>query len=269
MLLERAKAEGVMLHLGAALTGSREEDRGWRLEFAGSAVESRFVIDATGRAARFALERGVRLQPADSLAGVFVLFDSPAGQDCDTLIEAQENGWWYSTSVPGGTLVVAWMSDTDLIRAMRLKDAAHWHSLLAESRQTRLRAAVARASTDPMIFAARSQRLSKVAGRGWAAAGDAAMAFDPLSSHGITKALRSGKMASFVAFDWIHEGKDTHQRYCSVADAEWAQYEAARVAHYREERRWPESVFWARRHGSPPEWRSSREGRPRLGDWSW
>ncbi len=251
MLLDRAQAEGVTVHRAATLTGSTEQDCGWRLEFAGSTAESRFVIDCTGRAARFAVGRGAQLQAKDSLGGVFVLFNAPAGEEYETLIEAQEQGWWYSTSVPGGTLVVAWMSDTDLIRNMGLKHAARWHSLLALSERTRRRAERAAARTDPMVFAAQSQRLNKVAGTGWAAAGDAAMAFDPLSSHGITKALRSGKLASFMTLDWLGENKDTHARYCSVADAEWAQYEAARIAHYREELRWPESAFWARRQGMP------------------
>jgi flavin-dependent dehydrogenase len=252
MLIGRAQVAGAIVHLGAALMESAEEDSHWRLDLAGATAEARFVIDATGRTARFATARGSRLEVKDSLAGVCVLFDCTGANvhERGTLIEAQEHGWWYSTSVPGGTLVAAWMTDTDLIREMRLKDAARWHALLAQSRQTRRRIERAKPTTLPMIFAAQSQRLSKVAGTGWAAAGDAAMAFDPLSSHGITKALRSGKLASFVALDWLRNGQDTHSRYCSIADAEWAQYEATRRAYYAEEQRWPSSVFWARRHGT-------------------
>jgi flavin-dependent dehydrogenase len=252
IMLERAQEEGATVHRGATLVGSVEQDDGWKLELAGNTAEARFVIDASGRAARFAVERSLRLEAIDSLAGVFVLFDGRGSKaaDCDTLIEAQESGWWYSTSVPGGKLVVGWMSDTDLIRQMKLKDAAQWHQLLAQSTQTRQRTEPAVASSDPMIFAARSQRLSTVAGRRWAAAGDAAMAFDPLSSHGITKALRSGKLASFVALDWLRGGEDTHERYCRIADAEWQQYKAARRDYYAQEQRWPGSVFWARRHAA-------------------
>jgi flavin-dependent dehydrogenase len=234
------------------LMESAEEDSHWRLALLGATAEAQFVIDASGRTARFATQRGAHLEVKDSLAGVFVLFDGTGANlhERGTLIEAQEHGWWYSTTVPGGTLVVAWMSDTDLIRAMQLKDAAPWHALLAKSKQTRRRIEHATPSTLPMIFAAQSQRLSKVAGRSWAAAGDAAMAFDPLSSHGITKALRSGKLASFVALDWLRNGQDTHSRYRRIADAEWTQYEATRRAYYAEEQRWPSSVFWARRHGT-------------------
>lgn len=250
MLLQRAESAGVHVRRDAALTGSESQADGWMLRFRGGTAEARFAIDASGRAARFAVERGVRLEASDSLAGVYVLFDCRRSEahDYDTLIEARENGWWYSAGVPGGTLAAAWMSDTDLIRAMELADAARWHALLAESTQTRRRVTGATAMTDPMVFAAQSQRLNRVAGRRWAAAGDAAMAFDPLSAHGITKALRSGKLASYVALDWIRDSADTHARYCGIADAEWAQYNAAKHAYYAEERRWPGSAFWARRH---------------------
>jgi flavin-dependent dehydrogenase len=101
-----------------------------------------------------------------------------------------------------------------------------------------------------MIFAAQSQRLSQIGGRRWVAAGDAAMTFDPLSSQGIAKALRSGKLASFVAVDFLKRGKETHDRYIDLALAEFDEYERARRAYYREEKRWPAAAFWARRHGA-------------------
>ncbi len=246
MLLNCAEAAGIQVRHGAQLMDSAEVDGGWQLELQGARCRARFVVDATGRAARFAMQRGAKPLAGDKLAGVFVLYETAnAG---DTLIEAAENGWWYSTTVPGSTTVVAWMSDTDLIREMRLKNAANWTTLLTQSVQVRqrLRGAVPRGT--PMIFAAHSQRLSRFGGRAWVAAGDAAMTFDPLSSQGIVKALRSGKMASFVAADFLLRGAETHDRYAKLARAEFDEYEQTRRAYYREEQRWPASPFWARRH---------------------
>jgi len=249
MLLACAEAAGVEVRHGIALIDSAEEDSGWRLELRGSECRARFVIDASGRAARFAVQRGARPMPCDRLAGVFVLFEAANAED--TLIEAAENGWWYSTTVPGATAVVAWMSDTDLIRQTKLRNATDWTVLLARSvhMRQRLRGAVPRGV--PMIFAAHSQRLSLMGGRGWVAAGDAAMTFDPLSSQGIAKAMRSGKLASFVAADFVLRGAQTHDRYTKLACAEYAEYEQARRTYYREEQRWPAAPFWARRHAWP------------------
>jgi len=246
MLMDCAQAAGVEVRSAMALVDSAEENGGWRLQLQGATRSARFVIDASGRAARFAVQRGARPIRSDRLGGVFVLFQTASEED--TLIEAAENGWWYSTTVPGSTAVVAWMSDTDLIRAMDLKKAASWNALLAQSVHTRQKLRGAVAKGEPMIFAAHSQRLSLMGGRGWVAAGDAAMTFDPLSSQGITKALRSGKLASFVAADFLLRGAETQDRYTALARAEYDEYERVRQAYYLEEQRWPAAAFWARRH---------------------
>ncbi|HTW81571.1 MAG TPA: tryptophan 7-halogenase [Terracidiphilus sp.] len=250
MLLERAEARGIDVFRNTALKDSLEEESGWRLRFAGGEHRARFVIDATGRAARFAAQRGVRPIVSDNLAGVFVLFKSAT--EGDTLIEAAESGWWYSTTVPGSTAVAAWMSDTDLIRQMTLRDSEQWNALLAQSTHTRIRLCGAESECAPGIFAAHSQRLSEFGGPRWIAAGDAAMTFDPLSSQGILKALRSGKLASFVAADFLLRGADTLERYARLAAAEYAAYEQAKRDFYRKEMRWPSAPFWARRQAEPP-----------------
>ncbi|MGC2111535.1 MAG: hypothetical protein WA655_18610 [Candidatus Korobacteraceae bacterium] len=86
---------------------------------------------------------------------------------------------------------------------MDLKSVARWNLLLGESVHTRRRIENARAQGPPMIFGAQSHILQPMGGCGWVAAGDAAMAFDPLSSQGITKALRSGKLAKTRPFSRI------------------------------------------------------------------
>lgn len=262
LLLKHAEAAGVEVQRRCALLDSVEGEDCWRLEFAvgGDRKSSgaQFVIDATGREARFATQRGARPRVIDRLAGVFMLFDTTdivsqgaRKREMETLVEAQACGWWYSTAIPGNRAVVAWMSDTDLIREMGLKSEERWHDLLAQSEHTgrRLEGAVARGT--PMIFTAQSQILDRMGGCGWVASGDAAMTFDPLSSQGIVKALWSGRLASFVAADYLLRGVETQDRYARMARAEFEAYVEARRAYYREEQRWPESRFWARRHEEP------------------
>jgi flavin-dependent dehydrogenase len=251
MLLETAELAGIKVSRGVALTESAAGEDCWhlKLQHATQVMEcdARFVIDASGRSARFSMRRGAKTICDDRLAGVFVLFEmGEEGIGLDTMIEAAEDGWWYSITVPGGIGVAAWMSDTDLIREKNLKDLDRWSALLAQSPYTKRRMKGTMMKRAPMIFSANSQRLDVVCGRGWVAAGDAAMAFDPLSSLGITKALRSGKMASFVAVDFLH-GLDTQGRYATLAAAEYAEYQRTKTSYYSEEKRWPHSPFWARR----------------------
>lgn len=248
MMLERARASGVLVHRGAALTESGVDGAGWRLRFRGVAeCRARFVIDASGRAAAFAVQRGARHLPDDRLAGVFVLFETALPEDGDPLIEAAETGWWYSAGVPGSRAVAAFMTDTDLIRESQLHRPCRWNDILAGTMYTRARLRNAIPEGPPAVFAAQSHRLSRMGGEGWVAAGDAAMTFDPLSSQGILKALRSGKLASFVAADFLMKGVASQDRLETLAEAEYSGYRQIKQKYYHAEQRWPDALFWRRR----------------------
>jgi flavin-dependent dehydrogenase len=244
MLLERAREASVEVQGGAALLDSDGEPGRWSLHFRDRECQARFVIDASGRSASFAVQRGARRMPDDRLAGVVVVLNSDEAGDI--LIEAAVDGWWYSASVPGGRMVAAFLSDTDLIRRDRLFETDRWNELLARTNYTRVRIARAGLRSLPSVFTAHSQHLSRVSGPGWAAAGDAALSFDPLSSQGIVKALRSGKLASFLAADFLR-GIASHEKYERLAMAEYQAYREAKSLYYAMEQRWTESTFWRRR----------------------
>ena len=231
MLLECARAAGVHLTEGRATISSAD-----------------FVVDATGRAARFAASRGARTQTLDDLVGAGCIFSfRELPPDTRTLIEACEDGWWYSAALPDGRAVAAWMSDADLVRRDRLHDPGRWCDRLAAAPLTSARFETAEVVTAPSIFSARSQQLMPCAGPGWLAAGDAASAFDPLSSQGILRALRMGKIASFTVFDHLQGRADALERYRQYIAAEFQHYSTSRGRYYSLEVRWPGAPFWARR----------------------
>jgi flavin-dependent dehydrogenase len=77
--------------------------------------------------------------------------------------------------------------------------------------------------------------------------GDAAMAFDPLSSQGIYNALMSGvRAAEAIEFSRVDDHRALH-RYAIGIETDFARYLAVREKYYREETRWPNSPFWKRR----------------------
>jgi flavin-dependent dehydrogenase len=256
MLCECAMEAGADVFREARLTAAqRTETGGWVLSVRTgeviSEIEARVAIDATGRAARLATLQGARRMVDDNLAGVFVTFrlpDSCVSQDTRTLVEAQEDGWWYSSIGPGSRAVVAWMSDADLIADGGLaRDWECWREHLGRSSLTAARVGKAEPETSPIALCAQSQRLVPASGPGWVAAGDAALSFDPLSSQGILNAIRSGKMASFAAFDWLLGREDSVARYDAAVKAEYEGYQQAKARFYAMERRWPNAPFWARR----------------------
>jgi flavin-dependent dehydrogenase len=259
MLADQAQARGVQVLRGTrVLDAVRDEDGGWLLPLSdGTELRARFLIDATGAGAALARRRGGgRLEVRDRLAGFVRFFRQPGGGGTPhTLVEAFADGWWYTAPLPDGRRVVACMTDSDLARGLRLDEDASWRALLAET-ALRVRACLDGAEQDggPVVRAARSGRLDPATGDGWLAVGDAASTFDPLSSQGILKALRSGIFAAYAAGDLLAKGDDAGmRRYRVFVEREFQSFLRSRARYYADEARWPEREFWRRRHAHAAE----------------
>ncbi len=257
MLARQAESRGAKVYTGALVTGSHKTNGGlWQItaETADKQrinLEASFVIDATGRRVAFATRQGARRVLFDQLLGVFVFFRMDAGAsatDTYTLVEAWEEGWWYSALLPENRMVFACMTDVDIVRKHGLKSASCWLECLNNSPHTRARAVHGRPEYRPRIYPAYSHRLDCLTGGGWLAAGDAATTVDPLSSQGIFKALRSGILASFAVCDYFKGERAGLEKYEEIIAGEFENYLATRMDYYGRERRWEASPFWQRRH---------------------
>ena len=98
------------------------------------------------------------------------------------------------------------------------------------------------------IKAASSTFLPRPAANDWIAAGDAAAAFDPLSSHGIGSAVAGGTQAASAVSAALDGDDGAFTRYTDRLRADYARYLWLRHAYYQEEQRWLDSPFWSRRH---------------------
>jgi len=254
ILSEAARNAGAEVWCGGRVTASAFSGDGWQLTVSGPAgkreVETQFVIDATGRSASFALRQGAHKIAKDRLVGVAARFDfsgDAAPIDPRTLVEAQQEGWWYSALTPDCKMVVAWMSDADLVRQGALHMPGNWLERLQRSRLTAARVANAGFEPPLRILAAQSQILAKAYGPRWLATGDAAATLDPLSSQGVFNALCTGKLAAFAAFDCLAGRPAAQSRYEKLIADEYERYEKTKTWFYSLEQRWPESPFWERR----------------------
>jgi flavin-dependent dehydrogenase len=139
------------------------------------------------------------------------------------------------------------MTDADRVRHLDLARPSGWRSVLAEA--PTVAAAMAAGRLGPLrIWPAGGARLSPAAGPGWAAAGDAALSFDPLSSQGILQALRGGAFAGFACADMLAgDSAGAVRRLQSHVAATAAAYTGTHAETYGREDRWPKSPFWARR----------------------
>jgi flavin-dependent dehydrogenase len=82
------------------------------------------------------------------------------------------------------------------------------------------------------------------------AVGDAAIAFDPLSSQGILKAMESGWRAAEVVADVLQGHMNALPHYSEWMEAEFARYTQSYFHYYSRVTRWPDAIFWRRRIAS-------------------
>jgi flavin-dependent dehydrogenase len=241
-LCELAASEGVRVLAGTAVSSCRRDaaDGTWTVSTAHaehSAVRARFVVDATGR-------NGVRLDDADgrvvddALVAVFLQFahDDGAPKDLRTLVEAAADGWWYCTPLPGGRTVAAFFVEPDFY----VEKGVGLGEQLRAAPLTCARVGRARLVRSDVVHVSSSIR-KRVAGDGWAAVGDAAASYDPLSGYGITKALQN---ASAVAEAIVSGDLES---YGSGIGRAFEAYVRQKRAYYAMERRWEKMPFWQHR----------------------
>ena len=254
-LVERASSLGVDIRyldepLQANLIGGA-----WKLSTASYArlFQANYLIDATGRRAKFARQSGARRVYSDKQVVMIWNVGVRGSLVCDgtNLIEATPTGWWFSAVSTGGQLVIAFFTDPKVAMARRFTEL---NLLLAEASYTqrRLIEADVGCSEQCVVRDAGMYRLNRVQGSGWLAVGDAAMSYDPLTSHGLTTALLSGRDAANSLVALISGIPHAVKRYDAGLERIFAAVELQRRCIYNAERRWPESSYWNRRRTSLP-----------------
>jgi len=228
-------------------------DNSWKL-VAQSARNSHilnaaFVVDATGCSARFASEIGVPQTAHDTLVGIGRVIALESGQQVShvPLIEAFEHGWWYSAPTSDNRLAVVAMTDADICKRLQLTHVAHWREHLQASQLTHERVANLKISGDTCVRAAHTRCLRSCSGKNWLAVGDAATSVDPISSHGIARALRFGVHASDAIGEYFNSRQSNLNGYEAAVQAEFEKSMILRTEIYRSELRWENAPFWRRR----------------------
>lgn len=218
-------------------------------------IMSRFVIDASGRRAVIARHQGIGCTADDKLIACYALFKQSGSinqtdNDSRTIIEAVPEGWWYSALLPDGNRIVAFHTDSDLIKpGYSIRPPARFISLLQKNEYINriIEEKGYRLHTQPKITAAHSARLEKFYGAGWLAAGDSALAFDPLSSQGITTAIYAGLKAGFAVSGYLSGDSNALEEYNRNLEKIYAAYRRNLENWYAMERRWLDYGFWSQR----------------------
>jgi len=254
LLLAAAERAGVRVVNGFEKLEVRHVDHGWCINnrLSGNealSIEARFAVDATGRTAALARVAGMRRRNADCLVALIATLTpphTPAESDDVLLIESVPMGWWYSTALPEGDLVAAFLTDSDLVRQASCSPSEMWSSALRSASLTASRAEGYECRSFK-VRDARTGALERAGYRDWVAVGDAASTIDPLSGTGVAKALHSSFIAAEAADGALAGSAAPLESYAARSQAEFESAFRVGSSYYAQEQRWPESPFWKRR----------------------
>lgn len=235
---------GTRWQLGWSVEALSRQDGDWQVELGlegqRRVVAADFVIDATGRSASLLRKLKVRRRSKDKLFGSWMIAPSRGRFQGAVHIETEADGWWYAAPISDERISVVWFSDraetgaSELMARARASDAIA--PLLGEGPLFTCSA-----------HAAGSARAGQVSGPGWFAVGDAALAFDPLSSYGIGSALGTGYYAAQALLARWAGDEEAPSVYQALLDQRWYGYLAGLVARYEAPHAFSAHPFWQQR----------------------
>lgn len=222
---------------------------------------SRFVVDATGRAqmiGRFLTKHhNLSIETSDHLVAAYAFVRQKDNSDVlptpATLIESVPDGWWYASLLPSNELALNFYSDPDLLPRGLTSDLTAWQSLIKQTQQISYWLDDADFIVDqpPQLTSAATRWLSSAAGvyegAGWASIGDAAVAFDPLSAHGMTTALWAAARAPDLVSAYMAQDYSVLEQYATAVALGRDNYLEQRNTIYSQEKRYLSQPFWQRR----------------------
>lgn len=255
-LRDGAAAAGVQVRSKAQVRTIQRAGNSWQVELLvnGTTKEqltATWLIDATGRRAMVAKAAGAVRHRDDRQMAYHARFMGPevsADHDGCTTVEAVADGWWYTLRVPGGGRVAALITDADHAERALLRSSEGFCRALQSTQLVRTCLEGYRIEGPPRLMEAGGAWLEPQTGAGWTAVGDAALAFDPLSSQGLLTALYTGLRGGECVLAALNgdpeQALDYYvERLRSIRDA----YLHHRALAYATEQRWSDSAFWERR----------------------
>ncbi len=214
----------------------------WHLDLGdGASLRTRFLVDASGRSRILLRRLSIRRIAADRQIAILSVYPDDGDGYCGTTVEAVAEGWWYTTPLPCGRRVLAYVTDTDLWQ----HGTRNWHALLRQTHHVGRCAGRRALSAWPNAYPAGTAQAEHLAGENWLAVGDAAMSFDPLSSQGLASAVLMGAKAGDAI---ARPNRDAaFEAWAEDYRMLFAEHADLRTYYAGLERRWPDSAFWPRR----------------------
>ncbi|MBE7172826.1 MAG: FAD-dependent monooxygenase [Williamsia sp.] len=251
----RALVQGVIAGgiIGYRITHCMEVDDGWKVllqDEKNNVMEllCNFLVDATGRVSRVARILGIQRKRLDKLTGLWCVIDTVDQiKPFYTFIEAVADGWWYAAPLQDKKLSLAFMTDSDLLHASMVSGRGYFEAARKLPLINPLVKDISAAQVQPTVYPASTSYITTRVGRNWLAAGDAAYAYDPISSYGILSSLENGFFAGHTIADSYSGDTEAIPAYDFLISSSFSNYLKMHALQYLQETRWRNEPFWQRR----------------------
>ena len=256
-LVNEAVERGAKVLSGHSYQSSAKTEHGYQLSLKNelgeiNSIDADFVVDASGVRSVFATDQGSKKQHETPLVCLALRFKNKGLREVSKLthLESVENGWWYAARIPNEQLLVTLYTNAETVKKLGLNDLKNWIQLLQQSPNTHQWIAQMEPIDQKLLgFPAQSFCLDHVVGENWMAIGDAASAYDPITSQGIIKSITQGMRAAEIIAHCKNGAKEALPYFEKEVFHQYEQYKEARQHFYNLEQRWPQSEFWREMHG--------------------
>lgn len=229
--VDRARFDGLLLDRARALGATVLEET--LISDPRAFAATRFVIDASGQRSTLAKLFGARRREAIrtvAITGYYRGARTPENFPAEnTLFEMRPDGWLWSVLLSDGRRNITVGLDPELLRARKTEEV--YHSFVAASEL--LSGLIQGCVLDGELTGHDATWYSsdRYAGEDFLLAGDSASFIDPLTSHGVYKAMHSGitaaavintvirrpeNAAAAIAYYEAHQQR-THEKYAEIA----------------------------------------------------
>ncbi|ESP94556.1 lysine-epsilon-oxidase maturase LodB [Pseudoalteromonas luteoviolacea] len=221
-------------------------------EFGKFEIVCRYLVDASGRNSSLSKSMGAHVTQYDRLTGVGAFFETTSmALEQIQLIESDEFGWWYSAALSQKMLVVTYFSDFEFISKMKINRSEQWQKHLTKSMHMSKRVAGSRLVDDNLWVRPAGTHFSRFTHiEHYLPVGDAACAFDPISSMGLGFAMSSGCQAATIIGNSLtpEDFLNRSRIYQQDLENQFEQYLNLKQQFYGKEQRWHDAPFWLKRH---------------------
>ncbi len=207
-------------------------------------ITADFIIDASGRKASVFRHFKSSVKKTDDLfcLSFHIKKDYPVPKQI--FVEAVENGWWYLAPLGADQLTLMFFTKKGLLPGKSNTAAFLEDAFKKTLHLSKLIKSFSIDLKNLRSFPAGTSALEIPYGKNRLAVGDAAYAFDPISSYGITSALSSGYYGAHAVADFLSGKKEALEVYRYIMEDTFSRYLRELKLQYAAEQRWQQAEFW-------------------------